>query len=86
MVAPPRPALSTTQLPNGQLRLRALNLPPGAMMKLYGVTRSHGFTFPARIVSTRASTVDFDASGIRGIAVAYEQAFAFGPLAWVRVG
>jgi hypothetical protein len=86
MVSPPRPALTTTRLPNGQLRLTALNLPPGAKIRLYGVTRSRGFTFPARIGSAQTSPTDFDTSGIRGIAVAYEQAFAFGPFAWVSVG
>jgi hypothetical protein len=83
MVSPPSPALTSTRLSNGQLRLTALNLPSGATMWLYGVTKSHGFTFPARIGSTQTSPVDVDPSGIEGVAVAYEQAFAFGPFSWV---
>jgi hypothetical protein len=55
-------------------------------MKLYGVTTSHGFRFPARIGATRQASVDLDTSGIRGIAVAYVQAFASGPITYIPVG
>jgi hypothetical protein len=86
MVAPPRPVLSTARLAPGPLRRSALNLPAGATMKLYSVTRSRGFTFPVQITSTQESAVDLDTSGgVRGVGVAYVQAFAFGPLAWVPV-
>jgi hypothetical protein len=86
MVSPPRPAVSSVRLPNGWLRVTATNLPAGATMKLYGVTTSHGFRFPARIGATRQASVDLDTSGIRGIAVAYVQAFASGPITYIPVG
>lgn len=84
-LSPPRPVISVRRLPGGRIRVTAANLPAGAAMRLYAVAQAGSDTFPARSLTSRLSTADIATGpGVSGIAVAYAQRFAFGPLAYVR--
>jgi hypothetical protein len=84
-LSPPRPQITAAGTAGGSIRVSAANLPAGAAMRLYAISRVAGDTFPVRALTSRTGALAIGAgSGVRAIAVVFVQRFAFGPVAYLR--
>jgi trypsin len=84
-LSPPRPQISATHIAGGRLRVSAANLPAGAAMRVYAISRIGGDKFPVRTLTSRISAAVIGAgSGVRAVGVVFVQRYAYGPLAYLR--
>ncbi len=84
-LSPPRPHVSAARIAGGRIRVSAANLPAGAAMRVYAITRIAGNTFPLRTLTSRVPAAVIGAGGgARAIGIVFVQRYAYGPLAYLR--